>query len=198
MRLPLVIAAGLALAPIQASSQTPDSVASQERQGAPLHSLSSSPEDRQIIEQFGSSANALIHTPVGNLVPGNIPTMSGPASPVAGDPAAVQRGQTYFNGFNCVGCHAPNGGGGMGRSLSNRYFQYGGDPANLFLTTLQGRPYGMSAWGNVLPDAVIWDLVAYVGEISKDPAPGWGTTVSQKSPTIEQVPAEFYQGIDPW
>ena len=32
-------------------------------------------------------------------------------NPVGGNPEAISRGQNYFNQFNCVGCHAPNGAG---------------------------------------------------------------------------------------
>ena len=100
--------------------------------------------------------------------------------------------------FNCIGCHADNGGGGMGPALSNSFFQYGGEPANIYLTIMQGRPNGMPAWGGILPDAVIWDLVAYIQQISKEPHPQWGTTISAHSPSIEQVPAEFQTGPKPW
>ena len=38
------------------------------------------------------------------------------------DAQAVERGMKYFTAFNCVGCHAANGGGGMGPALSNSNF----------------------------------------------------------------------------
>jgi cytochrome c oxidase cbb3-type subunit 3 len=104
----------------------------------------------------------------------------------------------YFMAFNCIGCHADNGGGGMGPALSNRFFQYGGEPTNIYLTIVQGRPNGMPAWGGLLPDAVIWDLVAYVEQISKEPETQWGTTISPSSPDIEQAPAEFTMTTNPW
>jgi cytochrome c oxidase cbb3-type subunit 3 len=105
---------------------------------------------------------------------------------------------TYFNQFNCIGCHAPNGGGGMGPSLSNSTFIYGSEPENIYLTILQGRPKGMPAWGNILPDHVIWDLVTYISGISKKPSEPWGKTTSVSGFKIEQIPAEFMSTVSPW
>lgn len=56
-----------------------------------------------------------------------------------------------------VGCHAANGGGGMGPALSEGRFIYGSNPANLFLSIYQGRPNGMPAWGEILPESTIWE-----------------------------------------
>jgi cytochrome c oxidase cbb3-type subunit 3 len=175
----------------------PAGTAQQERAGPPVHSLGEQPGNPQAVLPSGGT-RALIETPVSGLFPGGVPTRPNLQNPVANDPAAPQRGMAYFAAFNCVGCHADNGGGGMGRALSNRYFQYGGEPANIYLSIVQGRPDGMPAWGGILPDVVIWDLVAYIQQISNDPDTGWGTTVSAQSPTIEQVPAEFMTTTNPW
>ena len=58
---------------------------------------------------------------------------------------------------------------------------------------------GCRAWGSVLPNEIVWDLVAYVRSISDAPElKEWGTTVSPTSPSIEQVPAELqYDGGRP-
>jgi cytochrome c oxidase cbb3-type subunit 3 len=114
-------------------------------------------------------------------------------NPVANDPDAANRGMRYFTELNCVGCHAPNGGGGMGPALSDRVFIYGSKPEQIFLSIVQGRPRGMPTWGGRLPDSVVWDLVAYVEQISQAPNSEWGRTISPTMPKIEQVPAE-YQG----
>lgn len=142
----------------------------------------------------------LIHVPVVNLFIGGTSKEDRPRirKPAGKNEAAVQRGMTYYNRFNCVGCHAPNGAGGMGPSLSNSTFIYGGEPENIFLSILQGRPAGMPAWGMLLPDHVIWDLVAYIRSISKEPAGPWGKTISADGFKIEQVPAEFLKTADPW
>lgn len=143
-------------------------------------------------------AAALMRTPVTTLFPGDVPMKSGLKSPVGDSPEAAQRGMRFFTAFNCIGCHASNGGGGMGPALSNSAFIYGSEPENIFLTIYQGRPRGMPAWGSMLPDTAIWDLVAYVRSISKEPAQGWGRTFSRDAMKIEQVPSEFASTATPW
>jgi cytochrome c oxidase cbb3-type subunit III len=144
-------------------------------------------------EKFGK----FFQLPVSGLVPGNVHPKIDIQNP-ENDAQAVERGMKYFAAFNCVGCHAPNGGGGMGPALSNKDFVYGGSPGNIYMTLVQGRPRGMPAWGTILPDNILWDLVAYVRTISQEPTPEWGRTFSKDSPKIEQVPAEFQSTSTPW
>jgi cytochrome c oxidase cbb3-type subunit III len=144
-------------------------------------------------EKFGK----FFQLPVSGLVPGDVHPKIDIKAP-ENDPQAVERGMKYFTAFNCVGCHAANGGGGMGPSLSNNIFIYGGSPGNIYMTLVQGRPRGMPAWGTVLPDNILWDLVAYVRTISNAPSTEWGQTFSKDSPKIEQVPAEFQSTPTPW
>jgi len=154
---------------------------------------------------FGESVGSgrpgvFMQVPVSHLFPGAQPSSPIIKNPVQGDPNAEQRGMTYFINFNCVGCHAANGGGGMGPALSNNIFIYGSQPENIYLSIYQGRPNGMPAWGAVLPDSVIWDLVTYIGKISNEPAHQWGRTFSANplSPEVEQVPTEQVSTTDPW
>jgi cytochrome c oxidase cbb3-type subunit 3 len=88
----------------------------------------------------------------------------------------------------------------MGPSLSNNIFVYGSEPENIYLSIHQGRPNGMPAWGAVLPDAVIWDLVTYIGKLSNEPNRQWGRTFSQSplSPDVEQLPSQQVTTSDPW
>src|SRR4051812_20245862 len=109
---------------------------------------------------------------VGN-VPGGV-DVTKPESPVGTDPNAAERGRKYFIGFNCVGCHAANGGGGMGPSLSNTFFKFGDQPAQMYNVIAHGGPQGMPAWGSVLPDSAIWDIIAYIQSISQAPSSQWG------------------------
>ena len=67
---------------------------------------------------FSASANPILHVPVSGLHPGNVSFAPKIANPLAQDPQATTRGMQDFNQFNCVGCHAANGGGGMGPALS--------------------------------------------------------------------------------
>lgn len=140
----------------------------------------------------------LLDVPATSLIPGDIEISTGVENPGAGDAGSAQRGMKYFADFNCSGCHAANGGGGMGPALSNRSFIYGDEPGQIYLSIAQGRPAGMPAWGTVLPKPVIWDLVTYIRSISRAPNPQWGSTTSLEAFDIEQVPAEFKQTPDPW
>jgi cytochrome c oxidase cbb3-type subunit III len=144
---------------------------------------------------------ALMQVPVTGIRPGGVSVAPDIRNPVAGNEEALHRGMEYFNAFNCSGCHAPNGGGGMGISLSNSLFKYGDRPEQIYLSIAQGRPLGMPAWGESLPAPVIWDLVTYIQSISKEPDAPWGRTTSKvppKAPQIEQVPAEFLTTVRPW
>ncbi|MFL6447330.1 MAG: c-type cytochrome [Bryobacteraceae bacterium] len=73
----------------------------------------------------------------------------------------ISEGQRLFNWYNCNGCHA-NGGGGIGPPLIKQQWIYGGEPANIFDTIVKGRPNGMPAWGDRIPEYQIWQIVAYV------------------------------------
>jgi cytochrome c oxidase cbb3-type subunit III len=146
----------------------------------------------------GAAYGHFLQVPINTIIPGAVPVRPQINMPALEDPAAPQRGMMAFNAFNCVGCHMGNGGGGMGPALSAGNFIYGDDPENIYLTIVQGRPRGMPAWGAVLPNQTVWDLVAYIRNLAKAPTPEWGTTVSANSPTIEQVPAELNQSPTPW
>jgi cytochrome c oxidase cbb3-type subunit 3 len=137
---------------------------------------------------------------VSPLSPGGPNTAPEIKNPMAGDPGSAARGMQFFSDMNCIGCHAPNGGGGMGPALSNASWIYGSTPAQIYLTIAQGRPNGMPAFGQLLPDNVIWDLVTYIQGISQKPGTAYGTTtsLSPPSPKIEQVPAEMIQTTRPW
>lgn len=151
-------------------------------------------------QKGGHAPQGMLEVPVSHLFPGGVPSVPNLQNPNEGDPQSAERGMKYFADLNCIGCHADNGGGGMGPSLSNRTFIYGSAPANIFLTIYQGRPNGMPSWGGVLPASVIWDLVTYVGKLSNAPSSEWGTTFSRSplSPSVEQVPTEHITTDDPW
>lgn len=139
----------------------------------------------------------LLKVPVTTLAPGDVDIRPKLHLPVADDQAA-ERGMQSFASFNCVGCHMGNGGGGMGPALSNHAFIYGSAPENIFLSIYQGRPNGMPAWGTILPEDAIWDLVAYIKNLSDAPKSQWGSTTSDSSPDIEQVPLEVKAVPNPW
>jgi len=172
--------------------------AAPDKPAAPQQSLGGNPGATNTLNTVTNSNMLLV--PMVNNIPGSVelPTFQ---NPVSQDPEAAQRGMVYFEKMNCVGCHAPNGAGGMGPQLSDASrFKYPSDPATLYLVIAHGAPLGMPAWGSVLPHSVIWDIVSYIESINRDPTPAWGRTVSvaEGQPATEQVPAEFQQTTTPW
>ncbi len=93
--------------------------------------------------------------------------------PEADNAYALAEGQRLYQWFNCVGCHA-HGGGGIGPPLMGE-LRHGREPATIFAIIIGGTPNGMPAFGDKMPDAQVWQLVAYVrslsGLASKDAAP---------------------------
>ncbi len=147
-------------------------------------------------------ASALLRVPVSGIYPGGSSTglNANLQNPLADDPDAVQRGMKDFDAFNCSGCHAPNGGGAMGPSLSDDMWIYRSSPANIYLSIAQGRSAGMPAFGAMLPDRTLWELVAYIQSIAEKPGGKFGATTSlvPQSPSLEQVPAGRNQTATPW
>jgi cytochrome c oxidase cbb3-type subunit 3 len=112
---------------------------------------------------------------VSGLRPGGTPPAPPPPSnPFAGEANALSQGRQLYEAYNCVGCHA-HGGGGMGPPLMDDQWIYGGEPANVFSSIVEGRPNGMPAFRGKIPDDQVWQLVAYVRSLSglqaKDVAP---------------------------
>ena len=83
-------------------------------------------------------------------------------NPFEGDGAAVQQGKDLFASMNCVYCHGNQASGLMGPSLQDGAWRYGGTPAEIYNSIHDGRPKGMPAFGQRLPPAEIWKIVAYV------------------------------------
>jgi cytochrome c oxidase cbb3-type subunit III len=86
-------------------------------------------------------------------------------SPFQQNAWGMAEGKRLFTFYNCSGCHA-NGGGGMGPALMDDKWMYGSGPANIFSSIVEGRPNGMPSWRNKIPDAQVWQLVAYVQAMS--------------------------------
>jgi hypothetical protein len=58
----------------------------------------------------------------------------------------------------------------------------------------------LPAFGAMLPDRTVWELVAYIKSISEKPGPTFGTTTSlqPQSPNIEQVSQNRLTTATPW
>jgi cytochrome c oxidase cbb3-type subunit III len=99
------------------------------------------------------------------------------------NPEAVTQGKRLFNQYNCSGCHS-NGGGGMGPSLMDNQWIYGGRLEQIRQTLIEGRPNGMPSWGGKIPDQQLWQIAAYVRSLSLPQ-----TLAAQNGPTPGQDPA---------
>jgi cytochrome c oxidase cbb3-type subunit 3 len=106
---------------------------------------------------------------------------------------AVAQGKRLFSWYNCVGCHA-HGGGGSGPALMDDKWLYGAEPGNIFQTIVAGRPNGMPAFGNLIPESQVWQLVAYVrsmsGLLRTDVAPGRNDDMQTGAPESRRERAE--------
>lgn len=85
-----------------------------------------------------------------------------PQNPYANDASVLPEGRQLFTQYNCAGCHGTHAGGGMGPSLRDSLWYYGGDDASIFASITEGRQHGMPAWGSKLPRDQIWKLVTYI------------------------------------
>src|SRR5690606_16027430 len=108
-----------------------------------------------------------IYVPNTTLFPGSARLDPAIENPYSGDATAIAAGERHFNAFNCSGCHAPLGGGGMGPPLSDDRWIHGSEPAQIYLTIMHGRPEGMPAFGSMLPRRTAWEIVAYIETLSE-------------------------------
>ena len=83
-------------------------------------------------------------------------------NPHADDAQAARTGRDLYTAMNCVGCHGGRAGGGIGPSLRDEVWVYGGEPADIYDSIVEGRAYGMPAWGERLPPDAIWKLTTYI------------------------------------
>ena len=79
-----------------------------------------------------------------------------------GNPSVAREGRQLFLKKNCYGCHGGLAGGGMGPSLRDTTWKYGGTDEAIYKTIHDGRPFGMPTWGNTLTSDEIRVLVVYI------------------------------------
>ncbi len=85
---------------------------------------------------------------------------------VAADPAAQAMGERLFLTY-CAQCHGSDAGGGRGYpSLRDRDWLYGGEPALIKASILEGRNGVMPPFGAVLGEDGVANVVAYVRSLS--------------------------------
>jgi cytochrome c oxidase cbb3-type subunit III len=138
-----------------------------------------------------SSSNEAVVTSA--LAPGldrSPSTVDPRATPYYDNAEAVTTGKRLFSQYNCSGCHS-NGGGGMGPSLMDDEWIYGGRLEQIHQTLVEGRPNGMPAWGGKIPDEQLWQLAAYVRSMSLPQ-----TLAAQNGPTPSQSPAPVPREVE--
>jgi cytochrome c oxidase cbb3-type subunit III len=117
------------------------------------------------------------------LAPGNMPvptTQNAKARFYEKNAYHLAQGKALYKTFNCNGCHS-EGGGGMGPALMDDQWIYGGEIENIAATIREGRPNGMPAFRNKVPEDQILELAAYVRSMS-------GNVPSSAAPSRDDSP----------
>jgi len=125
------------------------------------------PSESDLQGRLPAPGDLTVFVPNTNLFPGSARLDPGIENPYRGNPDAIAAGERHFNAFNCSGCHAPFGGGGMGPPLSDDQWIHGSEPAQIYLSIVHGRPEGMPAFGSMLPRRTVWELVSYIETLSE-------------------------------
>tara|TARA_R110000823_G_scaffold130015_15_gene258022 strand:- start:14583 stop:15461 length:879 start_codon:yes stop_codon:yes gene_type:complete len=85
---------------------------------------------------------------------------------IADDPAVRKMGMRMF-GNNCAQCHGSDARGSYGfPNLTDDDWLYGGDPATIKATLVNGRQAVMPSWGAILDDQEILETTEYVLQLS--------------------------------
>jgi cytochrome c oxidase cbb3-type subunit III len=85
---------------------------------------------------------------------------------LAADGKAMATARNLFQ-VNCAPCHGSDGGGAKGfPNLSDKQWQWGGDPDTVVQTIMAGRVAAMPPWGQVLGAQGVDQAVAYVQQLS--------------------------------
>lgn len=79
------------------------------------------------------------------------------------DKADLNAGKTIYTN-NCVACHMPDGGGGIGPNLADEYWILGGGIKNIFNTVSEGgrAGKGMVAWKQILKPVEMAQVASYI------------------------------------
>jgi cytochrome c oxidase cbb3-type subunit III len=150
---------------------------------------SAQPMQRGMMELQGTTQTVITSA----LAPGQshpLTTTDPRAAPYYDNADAVAAGKRLYAQFNCSGCHS-NGGGGMGPSLMDDVWIYGGRLEQIHQTLVEGRPNGMPTWAGVIPDEQLWQISAYVRSMSLPE-----TLAAQNGPTPSQSPAPVPRSAD--
>lgn len=122
-----------------------------------------------------------------------------------GSAADLAAGKAIYDG-NCMACHAPDGGGGVGPNFTDKYWIHGGSMSDIFKTVKYGVPTkGMIAWESQLSPLQMAQVSSYlkdfVGTVPANPKEAQGelwspdnsndsTPDAKEEPKTEQEKAE--------
>lgn len=85
---------------------------------------------------------------------------------LAQDPAALKVGERLFASY-CTTCHGSDARGARGfPNLRDDDWLYGGEPETIKTTIMHGRNGAMPAWGPMLSDDDVFNVVSYVEQLS--------------------------------
>jgi len=150
----------------------------------PPKGASSSPASRSTSNRPGAAEP---------LRPGLRPERPGPAHEVESNAFLVNNGKRLFRWYNCNGCHG-QGGGGFGPALMDAAWLYGAEPADIYVSIVEGRPGGMPSFGGRIPEDQVWQLVAYVrslsGQLRQDAAPSRADGLAGAPPENTRPPLQ--------
>jgi cytochrome c oxidase cbb3-type subunit 3 len=83
-------------------------------------------------------------------------------NPLAGNADAAKSGEGLFASMNCDGCHGGGGLGFVGPNLVDGRWRFGGSDGDVYRSIFAGRAQGMPAYGKLLAESTIWQLVTYI------------------------------------
>ena len=118
------------------------------------------------------NTTAVQGSPMPAILPGHgtPPPEDAIAARYENDDKAKAEGARLYDWYNCAGCHF-HGAGGIGPSLMDNDWIYGGSMEQIYASIFQGRPNGMPSWGRKLSSTEIWEIAAYVHSLpSTNPA----------------------------
>lgn len=83
------------------------------------------------------------------------------SNPYEGNHHAIADGERLYAAMNCNGCHG-DGGGSIGPPLWDDSWIYGSSAAEIAESIIRGRPDGMPAYGDRIPEDFVWRIVAFL------------------------------------
>jgi len=103
------------------------------------------------------------------FVAGALQAADAPQPPFAlGDPARIAAGKTRFGATCAAYCHGSGGVGGRAPSFRGRSDFSPGDAFKVITEGRRGADI-MPPWGNTFSQEEIWELVAYLQDLAKQP-----------------------------